>query len=105
MDAAANVTPAMEPPAAVSRQTEAAGACPGEVNEQSKRVLEQLRMKLPGTAFKSARPSCMPGFFFVEMEGGITGYADRTARYLIVGLALDTDQKRFIDKSVDGQTD
>ncbi len=49
-----------------------------------------LKSRLAGTSFISAKASQVCGFIRVDMADGKVAYADRTGRYFILGMVLDT---------------
>lgn len=93
---------ALSPPAALSAQ-----ACPGSAQftqAQADKLLRALRQNLPGTAFESAWPSCVPGLLAVRMQNGQVAYADKSARYLVLGLVFDSATGAALDQQMDSTT-
>ncbi|MCC5609600.1 hypothetical protein LC612_23190 [Nostoc sp. CHAB 5834] len=80
---------------------ECASQAPSPVSEE---VLEKLKAALPNTSFESAWPACIPGWVAIRLKDGNMGYADKSGRYFILGIALDIEKKKFLDRQLDGRT-
>lgn len=63
-------------------------------------MLATVRGKLPRTHIRSARPSPMCGLVELQLENGNVAFTDKSARYFIMGLMLDTATGRFVSHSV-----
>lgn len=74
-----------------------------KLSEKDKNINEAFLLKkaseaFPGTKFKKAWLSCLPGLIGLEMENGNPAYTDKSFRYLILGLILDSYNGAFIDQ-------
>lgn len=58
-------------------------------------VLATLRGKLPRTAILSAKAAPICGLIELQLENGNVAYTDKSGRYLIMGLMVDTITGQF----------
>lgn len=79
-------------PAAVTVRVTAADA---------QRALNRLRGANPGTTFLSAEPSQVPGLLKLTLAGGKLAYADKSGRYLIMGIVFDMSVGKALDGALD----
>jgi len=70
--------------------------------EQAQAALESLRASLKSTRFVAAWPAALPGLIAVKLESGEVGYTDKSGRYFIFGLVLDTATGSALDKQLEG---
>jgi hypothetical protein len=70
--------------------------------EQAQAALAALRASLKSTRFVAAWPAALPGMVAVKLESGEVGYTDKTGRYFVFGLVLDTATGNALDKQLEG---
>lgn len=70
--------------------------------KEAERALVQLQGNLKSTRFLKSWPSEFPGLIAVEMDNGRVGYTDKTGRYFILGLVLDTATGAALDRQLEG---
>lgn len=80
-----------------------AAAAPVFSPAQVQEILARLRAALPGTKFTEAWSARLPGFIAVRLENGEVAYADKFARYLILGLVFDTAAGSALDRQLEGR--
>ncbi len=78
-------------PAAAARVTSA----------DAKIALDRLRAANPGTKFLAAEPSQVPGLIKLTLADGKLAYADKSGRYLILGVVFDMQAGAAIDGALD----
>lgn len=87
----------------------AAPAQPGCLNELTKAdaqaVLAGARSAFPRTEFVAAWPSCINNLVALRMGNGQVAYTDKSARYLVLGLILDSATGQALDRQLDGRTE
>lgn len=66
-------------------------------------ALLNIRKALPKTTFVNAWPAALPGFIAVQLSDGSVAYTDKTGRYLILGLIIDSHKGEILDKQLDGK--
>lgn len=94
--------PAAPPPSTIEAPARVPkGVGPSPASDQA---LKALKSNLPKTGFKRAWPSQMPGLIAVELENGEIAYTDKTGRFLIIGLVLDSYTGKALDNQLDGKT-
>lgn len=87
-------------------QQEQARHCSSDIAEaQAKWVLEKARTAFPNTQFNEAWPSCLPGMTALRLANGTVAYMDKSARYLMLGLVLDSATGQALDRQLDGRTE
>ncbi len=59
---------------------------------EAQQAFDRLRRRLPSTGFIEARPSEVCGLVWLRMARGTIAYTDRSGRYLLLALALDTNK-------------
>lgn len=69
---------------------------------QADAALANLRASLKGTRFVAAWPSAFPGLIAVRLDSGEVGYTDKTGRYFVFGLVIDTATGSALDKQLEG---
>jgi hypothetical protein len=85
------------PPAALH-----APAAPVRVSPQQVQLaLERLRATNPGTTFVSAEASQVPGLIKITLANGKLAYADKSGRYLFVGIIFDMTAGKPLDGALD----
>jgi hypothetical protein len=67
----------------------------------AQKALERLKAANPGTQFVSAEPSQVPGLVKVTLAGGKLAYADKSGRYLILGVIFDMHVGTALDGALD----
>lgn len=70
---------------------------------EAQHALESLSIALPKTKFDSAWPAALPGLIAIRLSDGSVGYTDKSGRYLILGLVLDTATGGALDQQLDGK--
>lgn len=85
-------TPAIHAPACAPTLTAAEAA----------HVLSNISKAIPGTKFVAAWPACVPGLVALKLVDGSVAYTDKNARYLVLGLVLDTLTGKALDRQMDG---
>jgi hypothetical protein len=65
------------------------------------RALARLRAANPGTSYVSAETSKVPGLIKITLAGGKLAYADKSGRYLFVGVIFDMDVGQPLDGALD----
>lgn len=63
------------------------------------KVLRDMRGKLPGTVFVEASPAPLCGMVTLTTDSGNTLFTDKSGRYFVVGLMLDTATGRTLDET------
>jgi hypothetical protein len=94
------VGPAMTleaPPKAVHAAAPASRISAAEVQH----ALARLRAANPGTTFVSAEPSQVSGLLKLTLAGGKLAYADKSGRYLFMGVIFDMDVGKALDGALD----
>jgi len=69
--------------------------------EDVQRALERLRAANPGTQFVSAEASQVPGLIKITLANGKLAYADKSGRYLFVGVVFDMSVGKPLDGALD----
>ena len=87
----------VSPPVA-SIATSALGC--GWTPEQIHVAFGVIKSRLASTSFKSAKASEVCGLLRLEMADGKIAYTDKTGRYFILGLLLDTKTGSPADASI-----
>ncbi|WP_068673562.1 MULTISPECIES: disulfide isomerase DsbC N-terminal domain-containing protein [unclassified Variovorax] len=64
-------------------------------------VLSRLRGTLRGTRFLKAWPAAVPGLVTLQLENGEVAYADKSARYFLMGVVFDTATGKGLDRQMD----
>lgn len=59
-------------------------------------MLAAMRGKLPRTVIKAAKPSVVCGLIELQLENGNVAFTDKSGRYFIMGLMMDTATGRFV---------
>lgn len=57
---------------------------------QAEQTLQALRQALPATGFTEASPAPICGLVAVKLSNGNYAYVDKSGRYFILGLLVDT---------------
>lgn len=70
-------------------------------NAEVQRALARLRGANPGTAYVSAEASKVPGLIKITLADGKLAYADKSGRYLFVGVIFDMDVGQPLDGALD----
>ena len=83
-------------------QVQCAPAAASVTAAEAQAALEALRASLKSTRFVSAWPAALPGMVAVKLESGEVGYTDKSGRYFLFGLVLDTATGNALDKQLDG---
>jgi hypothetical protein len=65
------------------------------------RAIARLRASNPGTTYVSAEPSRVPGLIKITLADGKLAYADKSGRYLFVGVIFDMDVGQPLDGALD----
>ena len=78
---------------------------PALTQARADRALASLSQTMPKTKFLRAWPACFPGLIAVQLGDGSVAYTDTTARYLIIGLVLDTSSGKALDHQLEGLAD
>ena len=91
------------PPVEVVMPTQAQPG--GQVQQQDADLaLALIRATLPKTKFIRAWPSVVPGLIGLKLENGQIAYTDKSARYFILGVVLDTATGQGLDGQMDPVT-
>lgn len=69
--------------------------------EEAQRALARLRSANPGTTFVSAEASQVPGLIKITLADGKLAYADKSGRYLFVGVIFDMHVGKPLDGALD----
>lgn len=94
------------PPAAPAELVQRAEQCTPDITPaQAAGVLQKARQTFPRTEFTDAWPSCVPGLTALRMSNGTVAYMDKSARYLLLGLVLDSATGAALDRQLDGRTE
>lgn len=64
-------------------------------------ALARLRAANPGTTYVSAEASKVPGLIKITLADGKLAYADKSGRYLFVGVIFDMDVGQPLDGALD----
>lgn len=93
---------AAPPPAAVVMPAPQSG---GQLTQQqADDVLKKLKVSLASTKFVKAWPAAVPGMVALQLENGTVAYADKSARYFILGVVFDTATGAGLDRQMDAST-
>jgi hypothetical protein len=68
---------------------------------EADQVLERLQSTLRATRFLKAWPAAVPGLVALELENGQVAYADKSARYFLMGVVFDTATGKGLDRQMD----
>lgn len=86
------------PPAIESPTPEPASAgVPVASDAQAAMALSALRANNPGTEYRGAWASDIPGLVAVQLMDNSIGYTDFTGRFLILGIAFDFDTGKILN--------
>lgn len=66
-------------------------------------ALARLQASMKATRFTAAWPAELPGLIAVRLDSGEVAYTDKTGRYFIFGLILDTATGAALDKQLEGR--
>jgi hypothetical protein len=93
--------PAALPPTVI---TAPAPVAAGVVTQaEADQVLLAISATLKKTRFLKAWPSAVPGLIALQMEDGKVAYCDKSARYFILGVVLDTATGAGLDHQLDAK--
>lgn len=89
------------PPSALHAPAAVLQVTPAEAH----RAFERLQKANPGTKFLSAEPSQVPGLIKLRLANGQLAYADKSGRYLILGVVFDMTAGQALDGALDAKPD
>ncbi len=93
------------PPVTAPVVVEQAACRPEGALKDAQEVLRKVKTSFPRTSFRDAWPSCIPGITALLLNNGTVAYTDKSARYLMLGLVLDSVTGKALDRQLDGQTE
>jgi uncharacterized protein YecA (UPF0149 family) len=93
------------PPQPLVQQERPQGCFSDTSPAQAEQVLGKARLAFPNTSFVRAWPSCLPGMTALKLANGSVAYMDKSARYLMLGLVLDSATGQALDRQLDGHTE
>jgi hypothetical protein len=92
------------PPPASPALVAATDVCSASVSlADAQVVLKAATAAFPRTTFEAAWPACFPGLVALRMSSGAVAYTDKSARYLVLGLILDSATGKALDRQLDGR--